>query len=95
MAEGGVGAGIALNQKQHVAPALQPRQHGVGGFCPSQSQFAAIVRHGEKQLLVLCGRLKARALGNAKGVAGRFATARGVNPNGIAPLQLRPGCAGD
>ena len=95
VAKGGVGAGVALHQKQHVLPRQQPGQHRLCGAHPGAGQLVAVVRHGEQQRLVLCGRRKPGTLHDVKRIAGRFGAARGVSPHGIGALQLRPRCAGN
>lgn len=55
VAEGGVGGGIALDQEQHLAPGLQPGQHGLRGLQPGARQLLAVVGHGKQQRRVRFG----------------------------------------
>ena len=95
VAKGGVGAGVALHQKEHVAPGLQPGQHGLRGAQPGAGELFAVVRHGKQQRGGIRRRRQLRALKNAQRVAGRFGAAGRIHPGRVRALQLRPGRAGD
>ena len=95
MAEGGIGAGIAFHQKQHVLAGLQPGQHGVGSLEPGTTQLLGVVGHRKHDGLDMGDGFDAGPLHDAMGVAIALAAAHRIDPAGVAALQLRPGRTGD
>ena len=95
MAKGGVGAGIALDEEEHVQPRCEPGQHGVGGLEPGACELFAVVRHGKQQQAVGVGGRQAGAGDDVERIARRLAAAGRVHPGAVAALERRPGSAGD
>ena len=94
MAEGGIGGGIAFNQKADIVTRIQGLQDLLRGFQPVPGEGFRVRGHGERQGKRRFRHRQSGALHDAQRIAFFALAPNGIGPDRLA-LQDFPGAAGN